>query len=424
MKKICILALLLGSSLVATTALAQQKTATTPAATSSVHKLMEQYRWSEARTLLEGELASLKRLKKPTTQVEADLRQVQRAQQMMEGTEKVVFIDSLVVSRDAFLQAFPLSSDCGKVGRLGDLMKGVPADSPAASITAYRNQLADIIFYHTTDTTGVSKLCASSLIAGEWTAPTLLPGLCELEGQQGYPFVMQDGQTLYFAAQTAEGLGGYDIYVTRYNAESKSYVHPENIGMPFNSPANDYMYVVDELSNVGWFVTDRRQPADKVCIYFFQPNTMRETFAFAPEDVQGKEQLRRAARIMSIAETQTDAELVADARQRLHATPHTSGDNEATTPRFVINDQTVYTSLQQFKSDAARRIAEQWQSEKARLVKLEQLLESSRKNLATTPKEQRSEASNAAILKLEQDCSALAQQVKTLEKNMRSAELQ
>lgn len=424
MKKTFILALLMGASLVSTTAQAQQEPTTTPVAAPSVHELMEQYRWSEARTLLEGELANLKRMKKPTTQVEADLRQVQRAQQMMEGTEKVVFIDSLVVSRDAFLQAFPLHSDCGKVGRLGDLMKSIPVDSPAASITAYRNQLADIILYSTTDTTGVSKLCASSLIAGEWTAPTLLPGLCELEGQQGYPFVMQDGLTLYFAAQTADGLGGYDIYVTRYNAENKSYVHPENIGMPFNSPANDYMYVVDELSNVGWFVTDRRQPADKVCIYFFQPNTMRETFAFAPDDAMGQEQLRRAARIMSIAETQTDKELVADARKRLHETHQANGDNEIATPRFVINDQTVYTSLQQFKSDAARRIAEQWQSEKARLAKLEQLLTSSRQALAATPKEKRSEASNAAILKLEQECTELAQQVKTLEKNMRSAELQ
>lgn len=424
MKKTCILALLMGASLFSTTALAQQKTATTPVAAPSVHELMEQYRWSEARTALESNLANLKRTKKPTTQVEADLRLVQRAQQMMEGTENVVFIDSLVVSRDAFLQAFPLSSDCGKVGRLGDLMKGVPADSPAATITAYRNQLADIILYHTTDSTGVSKLCASSLIAGEWTAPTLLPGLCELEGQQGYPFVMQDGLTLYFAAQTAEGLGGYDIYVTRYNAESKSYVHPENIGMPFNSPANDYMYVVDELSNVGWFVTDRRQPADKVCIYFFQPNTMRETFTIAPDDALGQERLRRAARIMSIAETQTDAELVADARKRLRETPQANGDNDETAPRFVINDKKVYTSLQQFKSATARRIAEQWQNEHARLVKLEQLLESSRKTLAATPKEKRSEASNAAILKLEQDCTALAQQVQTLEKNMRSAELQ
>ena len=112
MKKTCILALLMGASLFSTTALAQQKTATTPVAAPSVHELMEQYRWSEARTLLEGELANLKRMKKPTTQVEADLLQVQRAQQMMDGTENVVFIDSLVVSRDAFLQAFPLHSDC------------------------------------------------------------------------------------------------------------------------------------------------------------------------------------------------------------------------------------------------------------------------------------------------------------------------
>lgn len=40
--------------------------------------------------------------------------------------------------------------------------------------------------------------------------------------------------------------------------------------MPFNSIYNDYMYVVDEAKNVGWFVTDRYQEADKVTVYQFK----------------------------------------------------------------------------------------------------------------------------------------------------------
>lgn len=29
--------------------------------------------------------------------------------------------------------------------------------------------------------------------------------------------------------------------------------------MPFNSPANDYMYAEDDINNIGWFVADRNQ---------------------------------------------------------------------------------------------------------------------------------------------------------------------
>ena len=36
-------------------------------------------------------------------------------------------------------------------------------------------------------------------------------------------------------------MGGYDIFVTRYNSDTDNYLNPENVGMPFNSPFNDYM---------------------------------------------------------------------------------------------------------------------------------------------------------------------------------------
>jgi hypothetical protein len=32
------------------------------------------------------------------------------------------------------------------------------------------------------------------------------------------------------------------------------------------------MYVVDELNNIGYFATDRRQAEGMVCIYTFIPN--------------------------------------------------------------------------------------------------------------------------------------------------------
>lgn len=39
-------------------------------------------------------------------------------------------------------------------------------------------------------------------------------------GLIAYPFLMQDGQTLYFAYTGPGTLGGYDLYVTRYDRTS------------------------------------------------------------------------------------------------------------------------------------------------------------------------------------------------------------
>lgn len=93
--------------------------------------------------------------------------------------------------------------------------------------------------------------------------------------------MMADGMTLYFAAKGEESLGGYDIFVTRYNKSTGEFVRAENVGMPFNSPANDYLMAIDETCNIGWFVTDRNQTADNVCIYRFIPNETREVYDFS-----------------------------------------------------------------------------------------------------------------------------------------------
>lgn len=43
------------------------------------------------------------------------------------------------------------------------------------------------------------------------------------------PVCLSDGVTIYYATD-GEGLGGYDIFVTRYNTNTDSYLTPENVG--------------------------------------------------------------------------------------------------------------------------------------------------------------------------------------------------
>lgn len=405
-------------------ALGQRRVNTPPQPTEpSAAELMRDYRWTEARAILERELSTLRRTKKSTETVEADLRFIDKAETMMSGTERVAFVDSLIVGRDNFLTAFPLSPECGKIGHLGELMRRMEASDPMSRIVAYRNQLADCIYLTMSDSSGCDKIGRTELIAQKWTQPVPLPGLSRYEGTQAYPFVMQDGMTLYFAAQSPDGLGGYDIYVTRYNTESKQYVYPENIGMPFNSPANDYMYVVDEVNNIGWFVTDRRMPTDSVCIYFFLPAETRQSYTLDSDDPASIERLRRAAMIHSISESETDTDLAEDARRRIHhhsaeGTPH---DGIGTPVYFIINDTKTYTSLDEFQSDTARRIARTWLDKQTELEGMERLLDTGRRDYRQ-PSKGRTDGS--ALRTLEEECRVLRTEVQRLEKNMRQAENQ
>lgn len=379
--------------------------------------LLNEYRFEEASALISKEIKAAQRKKQSTAVMEAALERARKGDEMLHGTEKTVFVDSIVVDRSRFLAAFRLSRETGRIGSVSALFPRNAWGEGHPDATGYVNELGDKGYIAAPDSAGQMKLFTVDRLGNAWTAPEPLAGIGENDTAEGYPFVMADGVTLYYAAQGSESLGGYDIFVTRYNPDLHAYVRPENIGMPFNSPANDYLYVVDETANIGWFVSDRNQPADKVCIYIFIPNESREVYDI---DAEGDEAVRRAARIAAIAETQRDKAAVAAARGRLAQIEKTDDGATGFPVRFVINDRTVYDKLSQFRKPAARRLAAQWLKADQQLRLMKEQLSQAREAYGR----KRNENLKNSILQLEKDVETLEKSVNDMAKNMRKAELQ
>lgn len=318
---------------------------------------MQRYEFGKAAQAIQREIAAAHKANKSTERLEADLARANMGQDMLRGTEKVTFIDSFVVDRDHVLEALKFNPQAGTIANT-ESIKATLSQLPAElGQSAFINELADHIYFAATDTAGQAKgLWAAYRNGKKWGTPSPLNGLDDTEADRDYPFVMPDGLTLYFAAQGDESLGGYDIFVTRYNTDTRQFLKAENMGMPFNSPANDYLMGIDEQNNIGWFVTDRNQPADKVCVYVFIPSSTRDVYELTSSN---EEEVIRAARIASIADTQTDNATVKEALGKWNAAKSGNTSAKECAHRYVINDHTVYTSLSQFKSEAARRIAEQ-----------------------------------------------------------------
>lgn len=244
-----------------------------------------------AATTAQRKKNSSKKQKKET--VEED----PRIQQMLASTQQIIFIDSIVVNKTDLLQHIPLSPDCGKLSLTNGLAQ-------------YTNEMGD---YRLTAVKephdSVARLFSSELIGKDWTAPVKASGI----DSGNYPYMLPDGTTLYFAQQGEKSIGGYDLFVTRYDAESGTFLRPENLGMPFNSEANDYFYIIDETYQLGYFATDRRQPAGKVCIYVFIPTDSRKTYV---AEAYSDSQLRALAAINRIADTWGDGQAREEAMQR------------------------------------------------------------------------------------------------------------
>lgn len=346
------------------------------------------------------------------SQYDDEAERLRKIYRMLRTTQKICFIDSCVVPKHNFLSHYVLDKSIGSIGSYSATFGGNTEGD------VFIPETGSEIYYSRLDPDSIFRLYHGYRSFDEWTDVTAVNAG---QGDIRYPFVMSDGVTVYFACNGPESIGGYDIFATRFNSETGGFLIPENIGMPFNSEANDYMYVIDEASGLGWFATDRRQPSDSICIYTFIPNESRFRYNFENGDTA---MIVRAARIASIAESQTDQDAVRQARQSLTMLTFDKSDDPAKEPglTFIIDDFTDYHSAADFRSPNARRLFNEMLSAQKSL-KSETIKLQKQRELWPKSKPSEQERMRADILKLEQNVAELENRIASLELQTRNTEI-
>ena len=359
--------------------------------------------------------ATKAKVKQKTTVVDNELEQ--RLESMRGFTQKVMFIDSVVVSKSKLLSSLNIPDEAGSIQAYNKFFN--TTDQPNSIV--YLNQLRNkCVFSKFAD--GGWDLYSQEMIGEKWSNAVPLKGL-DILGDDvdiNWPFLLSDGTTLYFAAKGEESIGGFDIFMTRYDETTQSYLKPENIGMPFNSIDNDYFFIVDEYDGIGWFATDRNQPEGKVCIYSFIYNNVRENYVV---DEYTPEQLRQLSEIHSISQTWTSNQARLSALEQLTAvykrkfTQKKKNDFE-----FVINDELTYTTLTDFRSSEAAEMYVDLNELLRKKNKLDSSIERARVAYPTARQPQR-EQYKQQLLAAEKQSEKYETDIKNLSKKIRRIEL-
>lgn len=298
-----------------------------------------------------------------------------------EHTQDVVIIDSMLVSADDFFTHYQLGAESGRILQ-GD--QGL----------YYENQAAD---YHIVS--NGNELLESHKFQNQWEESHPLSGLGTLDCTISYPFMRSDGETLFFASDSIPGMGGLDIYRTSYNADEGSYYQPERLGMPFNSPYNDYMLAIDETHQVGWWATDRNAPEGQVMIYLF-------LYEDDPEYLD--EPTVSRARLDCIAETWREEQGYAELINQLKEAPQ-APVVEAPKLHIVINDNKVYSSTDQFRNPQALAAYQRSESLSQQIAEIEQTVAEARHQYRSANSQQK-KSLESRLQKAEETLITLYQQ--------------
>jgi len=96
----------------------------------------------------------------------------------------------------------------------------------------------------------------------DFTYPVNLGKQVNTIGDEMTPFYDPQGGTLYFSSNGHVGLGGWDIF--KVAGSEKKWELPENLGVPINSSADDFYYVLKPSRKSGFFVSNRPAGPEKV----------------------------------------------------------------------------------------------------------------------------------------------------------------
>ena len=128
----------------------------------------------------------------------------------------------------------------------------------------------DVIYFSTEGDEGVRNLYVTEQQDTVWSVPVLLEKQSTTDSNEIYPMLSPDGKTLYFSSKGFYGAGGYDLYKSVLDEATQTWSVPQNMGFPYSSPADDFLYVESEDGEYAVFASNRECPADSVWVYVLQ----------------------------------------------------------------------------------------------------------------------------------------------------------
>ena len=326
---------------------------------------------------------------------------------MLPNTDKLLVVDSMVVDKESFLKHLDLQNENGYVGIEND---------NAWFINALKNKK----IYASGDSLSGRKLILAYYVNSKWEDRRPISELNTIFSDINFPFLMPDATTLFFSAKGHNSIGGFDIYTTRLDVDNGGFYIPDNYGLPYNSTANDYFLAIDERNNLGWLVSDRYQPEDKVCIYIFVPNKNRVKLAQEGFD---NNTIKKLAQLNSIQDTWNFGNKQEAMRNLERLRTQRNVENKGReSVLFIVNDKIKYTSLSQFKSNKSKQLFAKLEDNKQLVAKQKTELENLRIQYKQANKAKQSSLKQD-ILFIEKQLMKYQLEQKELEQNIRKLEL-
>jgi outer membrane protein OmpA-like peptidoglycan-associated protein/tetratricopeptide (TPR) repeat protein len=104
---------------------------------------------------------------------------------------------------------------------------------------------------------------------GSWSVPVNLGDSINTKYEEMAPFIHPDNHTLYFSSRGHQGMGGFDLFVSRMDADGK-WSSPVDLGYPINTYADELNLVVNAKGDLAYISSDKLGGKGGMDVYSFK----------------------------------------------------------------------------------------------------------------------------------------------------------
>ncbi|MBO7248772.1 MAG: PD40 domain-containing protein [Bacteroidales bacterium] len=131
---------------------------------------------------------------------------------------------------------------------------------------------AKTIYYSAPDNSGSWNIYQTTQLSDTlWSEPKILGENITSQGDELFPMPSADGKELFFASNGHYGMGGFDLYVSKWNEDAQDWDVPENLGFPYSSTADDIFFLNSPDGKYTILASNRdNSKQDEIAVYVFE----------------------------------------------------------------------------------------------------------------------------------------------------------
>jgi len=257
-------------------------------------------------------------------------------------------------------------------------------DDKSFPLATYVPDDARDLYYSAKDSDGIRNIYTTHLKDSTWSVPMLINEQLTSSSDEIFPMVSPDGKSLYFSSRGLYGMGGYDLYVSTWNEDSKDWDVPVNMGFPYSSPYDDFLFINTDDGKYSMFASNRECGKDSVCIYVLEYDGMpirkavsdvrelRELARLTPESDKGR--MDNAAAVAGSKVEDKDIQRYMDKMKQVRIL-------RDSVSRFNSSLDVLRSSLSSADADKARSLREEIEGKELQLPALNATLQKAVKEM-------------------------------------------